>query len=55
MLDVLNKCFADKMKSEDWKNKLSEMIPSYGKSIIDDAELCRKTRKATAKVLGLDK
>ncbi len=53
MLDVLNKCFADKMKSEDWKTKLAKMIPTYGKSLIDDADLCRKTRRETAKVLDL--
>ncbi|MFC2104827.1 malate dehydrogenase (quinone) [Bacteroidota bacterium] len=53
MFDVLEKCFADKMSSDDWKNKIQEMIPSYGKSLIEDQELCRKTRKATAKVLEL--
>ena len=53
MIDVLNKCFADKMSSDDWKKKLTEMIPTYGQSLIEDQELCRKTRKATAKELGL--
>jgi len=52
--EVLEKCFADKLNSGDWKEKIAEMIPSYGKSLIDDAELCRKTRKATAKVLDLE-
>ncbi len=54
MMDVLNKCYPEQMASDDWKNKLTEMIPSYGKSLIDDQELCRKTRKATAKELGLE-
>ncbi len=54
MFEVLEKCFADEMASGNWKEKLAEMIPSYGKSLIDDAELCRSTRKATAKVLDLD-
>ncbi|MBU8892989.1 MAG: malate dehydrogenase (quinone) [Bacteroidales bacterium] len=51
--EILEKCFAEQLKSEDWKGRITEMIPSYGKSLIDDAELCRKTRKATAKVLDL--
>ena len=51
--EILEKCFPKQLESEDWKSKISEMIPSYGKSLIDDAKLCRDTRKATAKVLGL--
>ena len=54
MIDVLNKCYPEQMATDDWKNKLSEMVPTYGKSIIDDQQLCRDTRKATAKVLGLE-
>lgn len=54
MLDVLNKCFPEQMTSDDWKNKITEMIPSYGKSLIEDQQLCRDTRKASAKVLGLE-
>ncbi|PLX20738.1 MAG: malate:quinone oxidoreductase, partial [Marinilabiliales bacterium] len=54
MFEVLENCFADEMASGKWKEKLAEMIPSYGRSLIEDAELCRKTRKATAKVLELE-
>ncbi|MFC2096687.1 malate:quinone oxidoreductase, partial [Bacteroidota bacterium] len=54
MIDVLNKCFAKQMESNDWKKKLTEMIPSYEKTLIDDQVLCRETRKATAKILELD-
>lgn len=53
MLDVLRKCFPEKMESKEWKDKLSEMIPSCGLSLIDDQQLCRDTRKATAKELNL--
>ena len=53
MLDVLEKCFSEQMKSDDWKAKIKEMIPSYGESLVDNPELCRKTRKATAEALGL--
>lgn len=38
-----------------WKDKLSEMIPSYGQSLIHDADLLRKIRSENDKVLELDK
>jgi len=55
MLDVLETCFADEMKSEEWQKILKEMIPSYGKSLINDAKLCRETRRSTGTSLGLIK
>ena len=51
--EILEKCFTDQLESKDWESRITEMIPTYGKSLIDDQELCRKTRKATAKVLDL--
>jgi malate dehydrogenase (quinone) len=53
MLDVLETCFAEQMKSDEWQNKLKEMISSYGKSLINDSELCRETRLSTSKSLSL--
>lgn len=54
MLDILKTCFSDQLKSEAWQKKLREMIPSYGQSLIDDRELCLKTRAYTTKVLKLE-
>lgn len=53
MLDVLNKCFADKMKDPSWVKVLQNIIPSYGQSLIDDSELCRTTRKYSTEILKL--
>jgi len=53
MLDLLKKCFANKMNEETWKRKLKQMIPSYGESLGSDAELCRRIREWTTKVLQL--
>jgi malate dehydrogenase (quinone) len=53
MLDVLKKCFAEKMNSEEWKTKLKEMIPFYGQSLKDDAFLCRLTRERSKRILEL--
>ena len=55
MINVLNVCFKDKMQSPGWINKIKEMIPTYGRKLSDDPELCRQTRAATANVLQLEK
>lgn len=52
MLEVLGRCFKEEMKSG-WSAKLSEMIPSYGRSLIEDEELCRILRADTAAMLKL--
>jgi malate dehydrogenase (quinone) len=54
MLDVLKKCFKTEMASEQWQTKLKLMIPSYGQSLKDDAELCKKTRERTNRILQLN-
>ena len=54
MVNVLEICFADELKDRGWLCKLKEMIPSYGQSLIENAELCRKVRAETADVLHLD-
>jgi malate dehydrogenase (quinone) len=51
MLGVLKKAFASKLP--DWTGKLTEMIPSYGRSIADDADLCRQVRVQTAEALNI--
>ena len=52
MIQVLDRCFAGQL-ADGWKAKLEQIIPSYGHSLIDDAELTRKVRADTAPVLGL--
>lgn len=54
MLNVLRQCFSEEMETHQWKTKLIEMIPSYGKSLISDADLCKKTRARTTAILKLD-
>ena len=52
MLSLLERCFRDDL-TDCWSRKLTEMIPSYGRSLIDDTELCSKVRADTAAVLNL--
>ncbi len=54
MLDLLKRCFPNEMASPSWQNKLREMIPSIGKSLISDRDLCKRTRNRTTAVLKLE-
>ncbi len=51
MLSLIEKCFPD--RAEDWKPRLTEMIPSYGTHLSDDPKRAAKTLAATAKALGI--
>jgi len=51
MLDVIERCFKRQLPS--WTPRLKEMIPSYGQSIADDANLCSHVRSDTAAALHL--
>jgi malate dehydrogenase (quinone) len=44
MLELLQKCFKDKMETPEWQAKLAEIIPSYGKSLYENQDLCRELR-----------
>lgn len=52
MIDVLERCFADRLNNG-WKEKLKEMIPSYGESLINNAELLGRVRQDTLSTLKL--
>jgi malate dehydrogenase (quinone) len=51
---VLEQCFKRELTENGWLPKLKEMIPSYGQSLIENAELCRRVRAETAAVLHLE-
>jgi malate dehydrogenase (quinone) len=52
MVGVIEECFGQEL-NHGWGERLKEMIPSFGQSLIDDAELCNKVRADTAAVLHL--
>src|SRR5690554_1107810 len=54
MLDVLSKCFPKQMKQKEWKAKLQDLIPSYGHSLAEDADLTAKMRARSAAILELN-
>jgi malate dehydrogenase (quinone) len=53
MLEVMEECFPEFMQSAKWKEKLAEMIPSYGKSLVKDKALAEKVRRFCGEVLGV--
>ena len=53
MLDLLNRCFKEEMNSEAWQQKLKQMIPSYGKSLVKEETLCQSVRERTSQILKL--
>lgn len=55
MIDVIERCFSDRLENNGWKERLKEMIPSYGESLIDNADLLEIVRKDTLATLELNK
>jgi malate dehydrogenase (quinone) len=53
MLQVIEKCFAPQLQTEAWQHKLKEMIPSYGQSLVKDAELLKRIRTHTLSTLQI--
>jgi malate dehydrogenase (quinone) len=54
MIQVIERCFAEKLKAGGWSAKLQEMIPSYGQSLVENAALCQQVRAETAAVLNIN-
>ncbi|HEY0299135.1 MAG TPA: malate:quinone oxidoreductase, partial [Arachidicoccus sp.] len=53
MLNVIERCFKNEITSVYWQQKLREMIPTYGISATQNAELYLQTRGHTSEVLKL--
>lgn len=54
MIQLLKKCFPERAKSSEYKNKLREMIPSWGQSLNDNPDLCTQVREHSQRVLKMD-
>jgi malate dehydrogenase (quinone) len=53
MIDVIERCFSTQMKSNEWQKKMKTIVPSYGKSLIEDTGLLKQVRERTLKTLNL--
>jgi malate dehydrogenase (quinone) len=54
MIQVIERCFAEKLKHSGWGAKLKKLIPSYGQSLAENTALCQKVRAETAAVLHIN-
>jgi malate dehydrogenase (quinone) len=54
MIQLIEKCFPEELKTEKWQQKMKELIPSYKISLNENPELAKKIAKKTSKVLNLD-
>lgn len=53
MIEILEKCFENKMQTQ-WKEKLQEIIPSYGKKLSSHPELTKEIRAFCKEKLELN-
>jgi malate dehydrogenase (quinone) len=53
VLELLARCFPQRLSSDAWQAKLRQMIPTFGQSLAGDRELSRRIRRETSDVLGL--
>jgi malate dehydrogenase (quinone) len=53
MLELIQDCFPEQLKTLPWQAKLKEMIPSHGESLIKDAQLHDRINAWTRHVLDL--
>jgi malate dehydrogenase (quinone) len=54
MLQVIERCFGEKLKVGGWSARLKKIIPSYGQSLVENPALCRQVRADTAAVLHIN-
>jgi len=54
MLNVLEKMFPNNYSSDAWQQKIREMIPSHCQSLVENGDLCLKTRHRTNTILNLN-
>lgn len=55
MLSLLPKCFIEISKTDTWKRKMKEMVPSYRRFMRDSEDLVKESRTRTSEVLGLNR
>lgn len=53
MLGIVERCFADRIKDAEWQRRMKTLVPSYGESLVDNADLLRRVRTLTLETLKL--
>jgi malate dehydrogenase (quinone) len=53
MINVIERCFPEKIKTPEWQERMKELVPSYGQSLVEDEALLTKVRARTLSTLQL--
>jgi malate dehydrogenase (quinone) len=53
MVDLVQRCFPEQWRGAAWQGRCRELMPSLGRSLHADAELCRSQRQRSLAGLGL--
>lgn len=53
MMQIVERCFKASLATPEWKDKLHQLVPSYGKSLVDDEDLLQTVRQYTLSTLKL--
>lgn len=53
MIKVLKTAFKDRLATPEWDAKMKEMVPSFGRTLNDDAAFANKIRHYSSGILGL--
>ena len=53
MIDVIERCFKDRIASPEWQERMKTLVPSYGQSLVKDADLLKQVRQRTLSTLKL--
>ena len=53
MIGIVERCFQDRLSTDEWQAKMKEIVPSYGESLIENTDLLLSTRERTLTTLNL--
>lgn len=53
MLTVLERCFPESLKTAEWQERMRQLVPSYGQSLVEDEQLLTNVRARTLSTLKL--
>ena len=53
MINVLTLCFVNQLKTPDWQQKIKQLVPSYGESLVENVYLLKRVRQRTLTTLNL--
>ncbi|KPQ27215.1 MAG: malate dehydrogenase (acceptor) [Marinobacter excellens HL-55] len=54
MLDVIERCFPEKIKTDQWQERMRVLVPSYGQTLVEDEALLNRVRERTLSTLRLN-